>query len=255
MLPGRGAPARWQPHRRRLRPLHLLPRLVIAAFTDSLGRYLAHYRQTGVSLRAPGSPCCRARRRARRAHAPLYLRGLPALPAATAAGAAIGSNGSPSTRGLTYRHPGAGRARGIARDQPAPAARLVHRGDRARRRGQDDAAAGAARAAAARGGRDSAGTAAPWPTPATFFVPPRCAYTPQVPRLFSETLRENILLGLPDEPATWPPPCAVAVLERDCGAGGGAGHAGRPARRQALGRAGPAHGGGAHVRARRRSCW
>ncbi len=33
--------------------------------------------------------------------------------------------------------------------------------------------------------------------PADFFVPPRSAYTPQVPRLFSETLRENILLGAP----------------------------------------------------------
>ena len=32
--------------------------------------------------------------------------------------------------------------------------------------------------------------------PKTFFVPPRCAYTPQIPRLFSETLRDNILLGL-----------------------------------------------------------
>lgn len=32
--------------------------------------------------------------------------------------------------------------------------------------------------------------------PAAFFVPPRSAYTPQVPQLFSHTLRENILLGL-----------------------------------------------------------
>ncbi|HZG65429.1 MAG TPA: ABC transporter ATP-binding protein, partial [Herpetosiphonaceae bacterium] len=31
--------------------------------------------------------------------------------------------------------------------------------------------------------------------PSTFLVPPRCAYTPQVPRLFSETLRDNVLLG------------------------------------------------------------
>ena len=31
--------------------------------------------------------------------------------------------------------------------------------------------------------------------PATFFVPPRSAYTPQVPRLFSQSLRENVLLG------------------------------------------------------------
>ncbi len=32
--------------------------------------------------------------------------------------------------------------------------------------------------------------------PATFFVPPRVAYTPQVPRLFSESLRDNIVQGL-----------------------------------------------------------
>lgn len=32
--------------------------------------------------------------------------------------------------------------------------------------------------------------------PGNFFIPPRCAYTAQVPRLFSNTLRNNILLGL-----------------------------------------------------------
>ena len=35
--------------------------------------------------------------------------------------------------------------------------------------------------------------------PAAHFVPPRAAYTPQVPRLFSERLRDNILMGLPDD--------------------------------------------------------
>jgi ATP-binding cassette subfamily B protein len=35
--------------------------------------------------------------------------------------------------------------------------------------------------------------------PATFFVPPRSAYTPQIPRLFSTSLQDNILLGLPIE--------------------------------------------------------
>ena len=35
--------------------------------------------------------------------------------------------------------------------------------------------------------------------PATFFIPPRSAYTAQVPRLFSSTLKENILLGLEEE--------------------------------------------------------
>ena len=34
---------------------------------------------------------------------------------------------------------------------------------------------------------------------AIFFVPPRCAYTPQIPHLFSDTLANNILLGLPED--------------------------------------------------------
>ncbi|RKU20575.1 ABC transporter ATP-binding protein [Candidatus Poribacteria bacterium] len=33
--------------------------------------------------------------------------------------------------------------------------------------------------------------------PKSFFVPPRCAYTPQAPKLFSEKLSANILMGLP----------------------------------------------------------
>lgn len=32
--------------------------------------------------------------------------------------------------------------------------------------------------------------------PGEFFTPPNCAYTAQVPRLFSDTLRDNILMGL-----------------------------------------------------------
>ncbi len=31
---------------------------------------------------------------------------------------------------------------------------------------------------------------------AAFFVPPQCAYVPQVPRLFADSLRDNLLLGL-----------------------------------------------------------
>ncbi|MGI4787649.1 MAG: ATP-binding cassette domain-containing protein [Janthinobacterium lividum] len=34
---------------------------------------------------------------------------------------------------------------------------------------------------------------------AAFFVPPRVAYTPQVPTIFSDSVRDNILLGLPAE--------------------------------------------------------
>jgi ATP-binding cassette subfamily B protein len=51
--------------------------------------------------------------------------------------------------------------------------------------------------------------------PARFLVPPRVAYTPQVPTLFSDTLRENILLGLPDEEAVLSDAVHRSVLDRD----------------------------------------
>jgi ABC-type multidrug transport system fused ATPase/permease subunit len=35
--------------------------------------------------------------------------------------------------------------------------------------------------------------------PATYMVPPRVAYLPQVPRLFSEPLADTVLLGIPDD--------------------------------------------------------
>jgi len=51
--------------------------------------------------------------------------------------------------------------------------------------------------------------------PADFFVPPRSAYTSQVPRLFSETLRHNILLGLPREDDAVRQAIYAAVMEND----------------------------------------
>jgi ATP-binding cassette subfamily B protein len=48
-----------------------------------------------------------------------------------------------------------------------------------------------------------------------FFRPPRCAYTAQVPRLFSDSLRENILLGLPGQPADLDKAIYQAVFEQD----------------------------------------
>ena len=50
---------------------------------------------------------------------------------------------------------------------------------------------------------------------AQFFVPPRCAYTPQAPRLFSETLGDNILLGLPSSPEQLDRAVYAAALEHD----------------------------------------
>lgn len=51
--------------------------------------------------------------------------------------------------------------------------------------------------------------------PAAFMVPPRAAYTPQVPRLFSESLRDNIMLGLPEDRFDLQAAVGLAVLEGD----------------------------------------
>ncbi len=53
--------------------------------------------------------------------------------------------------------------------------------------------------------------------PGTFFVPPRCAYTAQVPRLFSNSLRNNILLGLEKADAEIMQAIHLGVMERDLG--------------------------------------
>ena len=50
---------------------------------------------------------------------------------------------------------------------------------------------------------------------AEFFVPPHTAYTPQVPRLFSDPLRDNILMGIPEKDADIPEAIRSAVMERD----------------------------------------
>jgi ATP-binding cassette subfamily B protein len=48
-----------------------------------------------------------------------------------------------------------------------------------------------------------------------FFVPPLTAYTPQVTRLYSDTLKNNILLGLPDDTERIKDALYAAVLEHD----------------------------------------
>lgn len=51
--------------------------------------------------------------------------------------------------------------------------------------------------------------------PARFFIPPRCAYTPQIPRLFSDSVRENILMGLPEAGVDLATALDLAVLTDD----------------------------------------
>ena len=55
----------------------------------------------------------------------------------------------------------------------------------------------------------------PVENPGEFFIPPRCAYTAQVPRLFSTTLRDNLLLGLKRDDEQIHAALRLAVMEHD----------------------------------------
>ena len=55
----------------------------------------------------------------------------------------------------------------------------------------------------------------PVAAPGDFFIPPRAAYTPQTPRLFSATLRDNILMGLEASDAEVEAALRLAVMEDD----------------------------------------
>lgn len=51
--------------------------------------------------------------------------------------------------------------------------------------------------------------------PAGFFVPPHSAYTAQVPRLFSDSLRDNVLMGMDKDDAAIARAMHLAVLDDD----------------------------------------
>ena len=51
--------------------------------------------------------------------------------------------------------------------------------------------------------------------PSEFMIPPRSAYTPQVPFLFSESLRNNILMNLREEEVNIPEATQLAIIEKE----------------------------------------
>ncbi|MGI8854960.1 MAG: ABC transporter transmembrane domain-containing protein [Thermomicrobiales bacterium] len=182
----------------------------IADFTDGLGQFLAHYRQTGVAFARMNVLLGGASPVALVAPTPLYLRGpLPAVPPARNATDRLDVV---EARGLTYRHPQSGR--GIAAvDLCLP-------------RGTLTVVTGRVGAGKTTLLQTLLGLLPPeageirWngnlvDDAASFLVPPRAAYTAQVPRLFSETLKQNILLGQPDDPAALTAAVRGAVMEHD----------------------------------------
>src|SRR5579859_1837035 len=183
----------------------------IADFTAGLGKFLASYQQTGVAFARMGVLLGDTAPAALVEPTPLHLRGpLPTVPppARSAPDRLIFME----ARGLTYRHPQSGR--GIAAvDLRLPRGTLMVVTGRV----------GAGKTTLL---QTLLGLLPPeageirWngqivDDAASFFVSPRAAYMAQVPRLFSETLKQNILLGLPDDPSALAAAVRGAVLEDD----------------------------------------
>jgi ATP-binding cassette subfamily B protein len=183
----------------------------IAEFTGHSGVMLAKYRQAGVSFERMVTLLQGAPPETLVAHSPVFVRGpLPQLPA-PAHGAADQLK-TLDIRGLTFRYPDSGRGIenigfSLQRGSLTVITGRIGAGKTTLLRvllGLLPADSGEVR------WNDQ-----PVADPATFFVPPRCAYTAQTPRLFSDSLRENLLLGLPEHLVDLPAALHLAVLERD----------------------------------------
>ncbi len=183
----------------------------LTVVTTFFGNYLARYRQTGVSVERLVALLQDAPSEALTQHGPVYLRGrLPDVPYRPKADA--DRLESLTATGLTYRYPGSGRG--------------IENVNLCLKRGAFTVIAGRIGSGKTTLLRASLGllpkdagtihwNGAVVHDPASFFVPPRCAYTPQAPRLFSESLNDNILMGLPPDKVDLPSALQRAVMERD----------------------------------------
>jgi ATP-binding cassette subfamily B protein len=185
----------------------------LTVVTSMVGHFLTRYRQVGVSLERlmdlmPGAPPETLVQ-----HGPVYLRGpLPEVPFIPKTSA--DRLDRLQARGLAYHYPGADTHAGlhgidldIARGSLTVITGRIGAGKTTLLRvllGLLPRAAG-----------EVLWNGQVVDDPAAFLVPPRCAYTPQVPRLVSESVRDNILLGLPPERVDLPGAIRAAVMEQD----------------------------------------
>ncbi|MFN8486798.1 MAG: ABC transporter ATP-binding protein [Caldilineaceae bacterium] len=184
----------------------------LAIVTSMFGNYLTRYRQTGISLQRLFDLLPGAAPETLVAHEPLYLWRGPFPEAPYTPKAAAHRLETLAAKELSYHYPGSDRGidninltlkrgtvtvitgrigsgkttllRVLLGLLPKASGEIYWNGERV-----DD--------------------------PATFFVPPRAAYTAQTPRLFSERLADNILLGLPEAKVDLPAALRAAVLEQD----------------------------------------
>lgn len=181
----------------------------VTDFTQFFGRFLAQYRQTGVSFERLAELIQDLPPERIVNHTPLNLKvELPILDTEPVS--------APLSRlsatGLSYRHPGSGRGvDGVSLSLERGSFTVV----------TGRVASGKTTLLRVLLGllpRDAGQiqwNGDPVEDPGGFFVPPRSAYIAQVPWLFSGTLRENILLGLNGDDETLLEAVRMAVFEQD----------------------------------------
>ncbi|MBC8074513.1 MAG: ABC transporter ATP-binding protein [Chloroflexales bacterium] len=183
----------------------------ISEFTGYLGFMLARYKQAGVSVARMTRLMAGAEPLELVQHGPIYAEGpLPAIPFIPRGPEHRLDELSISN--LTYRHPGS--ERGVE-----DISLTLRRGGFTVVTGRVGAGKTTLLRALLGLLPPDSGTirwnGQPVDRPDDFFVPPRAAYTAQVPRLFSFSLRENLLLGLPEDQVDIPAAIRAAVMERD----------------------------------------
>jgi ATP-binding cassette, subfamily B, bacterial len=181
----------------------------LAGFTGVVGDVLASYKQIGVSIKRMQALLEDLPPEALASHSPVYLQGpLPEPPLPKA----VDDLDRLDVANLTYEYPESGRGvRGasfsLTRGSLTVITGRVGSGKSTLLRallGLLPAQAGSVHW----NGRAVA-------EPGAFFQPPVSSYTPQVPVLFSATLKENILLGVPEGEADLAGAVEAAVLEQD----------------------------------------
>jgi ATP-binding cassette subfamily B protein len=183
----------------------------VSDFTSLFGIVLAHYPQAGVAFNRMAGLLGGAPARSVVTHTPTYLNGeLPALPGLPARQA------PPLDRlaveGLTYRYPDGERGIGdISFTVPRGSFTVITGRIGSGKTTLVQTLLGLLPA----DGGIIRWNGAPVADPAHFFVPPQAAFTPQIPRLFSDSLRDNLLLGLPESDLDLPAALRLAVMEAD----------------------------------------